>query len=455
MKKLKNTAGRREKQSAISRRGFIKAVGATTAVAMAASVPKLIYQCRNDLKRFSGKNMAFKKVSEDLGKPWFKVWFKTLLANAKKGKIGRDVPAVGPKEARAHLSLWIGASTWNRLSVTYGEGRENEGVLSWNPIAVPPMFRGNPDPNPDPADLTRKVKQMAKFLGANRVGIAKINRKWIYEETCRNEYSSDEPITKKIVFKKVKEPQETETELIIPDSVKYAVVTIIDLNRIITQMGPASADTSAATNMGYSRMGITDIALAEAIRTMGYNAIPAKNGVGMSVPLAIDAGLGQLGRNGLLITPDYGPAVRIGKVLTDMPLIPDKPIDFGVTEFCESCGKCAEHCPGKAISFSKSRTYDPPVLTGNPGALKWYINGKKCLQYWIEAGASCASCQAVCPFTKGSFWGHDVMKSIIDCAPILNPIWVSMDDLFGYGSYRHPQMLWNMEMGPFGIDMSR
>lgn len=461
-----------KEQTGVSRRTFVKTIGASAAAAFATSVPvgrkamgaegkkvdqdcEAIYQCKPELKRFSGKDLAFKKVSEDLGAPWFKVWFKNMLTTVKKGKIGEVVNVKNPEEARAHVSLWVGASTWNRLSEAYGEGCENKGFLSWSPINVPPMFRGNPDPEPDALDLTKKVKQMARFLGANRVGIAKINPKWFFEESCRNQYSADPAITKKIVVKDAKAPEETETELIIPASVKYAVVTVIDLNLLATQIGPASIETSVATNMAYSRMGITDIALAEAIRTMGYNAIPGKNSTGLSVPLAIDAGLGQLGRNGLLVTPDYGPAVRIGKVFTDMPLVPDKPIDFGVTEFCESCGKCAEHCPAKAISFSTERSYEPPVPTGNPGALKWYINGKKCLQYWVESGASCAACQAVCPFSKGGFWGHNVMRRFITGVPQLDSIWVWMDDLFGYGSMRNPDLIWDMKIAPFGIDVSK
>lgn len=413
-----------------------------------------LYECKGDLKRFPERNMAFKRVSEELGRSWFEAWFERLFANYKEAKIGIRTAVKDVKEARAYLGLWNGASTWNRLSVPYGEGHENQGLLSWKPINVPPMLRGNPEPDPDPAELTKKVKQMAIFLGANRVGIAKLNRKWVYEETCRNMYDADPPQTKKIVFKDVQEPEETETELIIPEGVQYAVVTIIDLNRILTQVGPASLATSIATNMAYSRMGITDIALAEAIRMMGYNAIPCKNGTALSIPLAIDAGLGQLGRNGLLITPEYGPAVRIGKVLTDMPLVPDRPIDFGVTEFCQSCKKCAEHCPAGAIPFD-DRTYEPPAETGNPGALKWYINGKKCLRYWIAAGASCASCQAVCPFTKGSFWGHKVIRAFIKYAPALNPLWTPLDDLFGYGRVRDPSIAWGMKMAPFGIDVTK
>jgi len=65
---------------------------------------------------------------------------------------------------------------------------------------------------------------------------------------------------------------------------------------------------------------------------LGYTAIPAGHDAASSILLAIDGGLGQLGRSGLLVTPEYGARVRIAKVRTDMPLIPDKPIDFALTE---------------------------------------------------------------------------------------------------------------------------
>ncbi len=383
-----------------------------------------IYRCKDSLRRFSEKNLAFKKISEELGVPWFEVFLKNLFSQVKESKIGKGVEVEDGLEARAHIAMWMGASTWNRLTSPYGEGHENQGFLTWKPINIPEIFTKNRVPDPDPERLTKFIKQIARFLGASDVGIAEINRVWVFEETCRNIYDPDEPKTKKIVFKDVESPEETEDELIIPESVRFAVVLIFDSNSTMLRVGSASVDTSAATNMGYSRMGITEIALAEAIRTMGYNAIPCKNGTALSVPLAIDAGLGQLGRNGLLITPKYGANVRIGKVLTDLPLVPDRPIDFGVTEFCEKCGRCAEICEAKAIS-GRERTYEPPVETGNPGAFKWYIDGKACLRYWIESGASCSACQAVCPF--------NMVK------------------------YEHvsPKSIWDMEMLPFGIDTKK
>ena len=74
--------------------------------------------------------------------------------------------------------------------------------------------------------------------------------------------------------------------------------------------------------------------------------------------MAVDAGLGELGRNGLLISSGFGPRIRISKVLTDLPLVPDQPVDLGVRKMCEVCGKCAKACPGQAISR------DEPTMEG-------------------------------------------------------------------------------------------
>ncbi|OQX52080.1 MAG: hypothetical protein B5M54_09825 [Candidatus Aminicenantes bacterium 4484_214] len=132
------------------------------------------------------------------------------------------------------------------------------------------------------------------------------------------------------------------------------------------------------------------------MRYLGYRALPAGNEIGLSIPIAIDAGLGELGRMGLLVTPKYGPRVRLAKVITDMPLVPDTPIRFGVTEFCEACHLCARHCPSKAISDGL-RTWEGKSSSNNPGIFKWYIEPEKCYDF---NGFSCSNCKRVCPFNK-------------------------------------------------------
>jgi reductive dehalogenase len=257
------------------------------------------------------------------------------------------------------------------------------------------------------------MKKIATYVGADAVGITRINRKWVYSDKCMNSDSPEPPETKPIVFRDVDLPAETESELILPESVTSAIVFVTVQPRMSTEIGPATFQTMASTSAGYSWSGLTAVSLAEAIRFMGYVAIPCMNETAMSVPLAIDAGLGQLGRLGYLITPWFGPHVRIAKVLTNMPLTHDSPIDFGVTEFCMTCGICAIECPSGAISPDIERSWAPLKAAGpcgNPGARKWYINGKRCLKWWVESGAGCSRCTSVCPYTNltlGSYLGDD------------------------------------------------
>jgi len=439
MRETDDRPGRRP--GAVSRRRFLRTCGGVSVAALGAgqsgalgameetpkreiNEPKFtikaasagaeeIYECKESLARFSGANMAFKKVPEELGAAFSQEFKKEAARHIKNGKIGHGVAVANSAEARAHMALNIAANTWNTIIGPYGENRDNEGFRSWLPLNVPEEMYGNPDPDADADDLAGKIRQIATYCGADRVGITRINRKWVYSEKCVNSDSPAAPVTKAIVFRDVPQPAETESELIIPDSVTNAVVFLTAQPRASTQIGPSTFQTMAGTSLGYSRQGITAVALAEAIRFMGYVAIPCMNETALSIPLAIDAGLGQLGRLGYLISPWFGADMRIGKVLTNMPLTQDSPIDFGVTEFCMQCGICAMECPSGAISPDVERSWAPLEAAGpcgNPGARKWYINGKRCLKWWIESGSGCGRCTAVCPYSQvalGDYYDGD------------------------------------------------
>ena len=143
--------------------------------------------------------------------------------------------------------------------------------------------------------------------------------------------------------------------------------------------------------------------LGEFIRNLGYTAIQCGNDTGLSVPLAIDAGLGQLGRHGLLITPQFGSRIRLCKIFTDLPLHADQPIDFGVTTFCRQCKRCAEACEVDAISMDDEPTFTPTCKSNNPGVLKWPVNAERCYEFWCDNGGDCSTCIAVCPYTRRTF----------------------------------------------------
>lgn len=258
-------------------------------------------------------------------------------------------------------------------------------------------------------------------------------------------------MAKAIVFSDdVDAPVITDKAKIFPRSMNRVIVMAFEMDEGGINTGGRTHMVStlgeAAAQNGYSRMAFTSACLANFIRQLGYNAIPMGNDHSLSIPMAVDAGLGELGRNGVLITPKYGPRVRLAKVMTDMPLIPDAPISFGVTEFCEICGKCAELCPGDAISEGK-RTFDAPP-SGIAGLYHWPVDGDKCFAYWSEVGGSCYNCIRVCPFNKPESWLHEATRILIGAkSGTIDKILLKMDDAAGYGSVKgdDPADFWDKD----------
>jgi len=156
-------------------------------------------------------------------------------------------------------------------------------------------------------------------------------------------------------------------------------------------------EASAATALAYSKMAILSSSLAKYIRALGYPAIPCGNDSAQSIPLAIDAGLGELGRNGLMLSPEFGPRQRLCKVFTDLPLIPDRPIDFGIQSYCETCHACASACPADAIRW-EDRTTEQTSISNREGILRWPVNVARCYLFWQENGMDCSNCIAACPW---------------------------------------------------------
>jgi len=289
-------------------------------------------------------------------------------------------------------------------------------------------------------EATLAVRHAGLFFGASLAGVAELNPLWLYshhfvptqedrERTIPVHYEGDR-------F------EQTDEAWYIPRSMNRVVALAFeeDYHAIANSPGRLA---SAATGNGYSRMAVTSSQLSDFIRGLGYRALPAGNGVGLSIPIAIDAGLGQLGRMGLLVTPKYGPRVRLAKVITDMPLLPDAPIDFGVTEFCEACMLCADDCPSESITKGP-KTWEGQSGSNHPGSHKWYTKVEGCYDF---NGFSCSNCKRVCPFNKpNNSWLHRMIRGMIEGRIVgADRVMVQLDQASGYGGQAQDTEFWEMD----------
>lgn len=345
----------------------------------------------NMYRRFSVRRQAFTTLGEkDTGQVGMYLSLEKMFA-----RMGENIQNNAQGKSQLDYALDNGANTLNMLLGTYG--MPNCQFLQWAPMYVPEfMLQRRIDLSPE--EMTRQVKEAAFLYGSDLVGITRLDKKWVYE--------SD--LYKPFIFEDIKAPTEREDAFVIPCSVNRAVVLALAMNEKFISTSP-DVLASTAASLGYSRMGITAVSLAEYIRSLGYNAIPCMNDTALSVPLAVDAGLGELGRHGLLLTPEYGSNVRLCKVLTDMPLIADSPVNFGMTAFCRQCLACARECPPGVISTGES-AFEGVCENNNPGVKKWFIHAEGCLKFWQKNGTGCANCISSCPFT----WGF-LSEQCMDC----------------------------------------
>ncbi|MHA1985800.1 MAG: reductive dehalogenase [Promethearchaeota archaeon] len=251
-------------------------------------------------------------------------------------------------------------------------------------------------------DLTNYIKKAAKFYGASLVGIADVNDKWTYKTGFKRPDEISEAEAKHDIREGTAAGSIYEQPIELPEGINKVIVMAIEMDQYGISTAPAQPAAAAAA-LAYSKMAFVIACLGEFIRNLGYRAIQCGNDTALSIPLAIDAGLGALGRLGLLITPEYGPRVRICKVYTDLPLISDNPNSKfinKITKFCRNCLKCAESCVTKAISNEKYPTFKGYNISNNPGVKKYYIDGEKCFEFWVENSSDCGNCIAVCPFSK-------------------------------------------------------
>lgn len=309
------------------------------------------YEIVDELKSFPKRMTAFSRMR----------WDKTCIGYGRKGKSQKQIIAEG-KPGYSRIDFALKSASW-KIESTVGYSKDSKGTASRKIAQYEPQ---------DVSEFTKKVKNAAKLYGAALVGICQLNPLWLYAN------DQGEPVS-------------------IPKEADKAIVIAVEMEKEWIALSPTAA-SAAATGNGYSKMAFTAACMSEFLQRLGWQAIPCGNDTVLSIPLAIDAGLGECGRNGLLITQEFGPRVRLCKVFTDAPLRIDKPIEFGVSEFCETCMKCAQNCPPQAISHGE-RSVEGVCPSNSSGVLKWYVHAEKCLNFWRVNGVDCSNCIRSCPFS--------------------------------------------------------
>ncbi|MBN2728876.1 MAG: hypothetical protein JXR53_06590 [Bacteroidales bacterium] len=261
------------------------------------------------------------------------------------------------------------------------------------------------DPAPVKKDVDAKqlsgyIKAWSKKLGAVDCGITELKDYHTYSKLGRSHnYGSDCKLDH-----------------------KYAIAFTVEMNKDMMAAAPAGS-TVMESAFQYLNAGSIAMQLAYFLRSLGYESLAHIDGrYEVIAPIvAKDAGLGELGRMGLLMTPKLGSRVRIGVVTTNAPLNIDK-ATFApdVIDFCRICKKCADCCPGKAISHSDRKNIN--------GDIRWQIAQEECFRYWTICGTDCGRCMAVCPYSHPNNFLHNFVRKGLRNSYLFRRFALKMDD---------------------------
>ncbi|PLW92978.1 MAG: hypothetical protein C0592_07970 [Marinilabiliales bacterium] len=256
----------------------------------------------------------------------------------------------------------------------------------------------------DAKQLTRYLKSWSKKLGAVDCGITELKDYHTYSKLGRkHNYGNDCTLDH-----------------------KYAIAFTVEMDKDMMAAAPAGS-TVMESGLQYMNAGSIAMQLASFLRNIGYESLAHIDGrYEVIAPLvAKDAGLGELGRMGLLMTPNLGPRVRIGVVTTNAPLNIDSPTFApDVIDFCRICKKCADCCPGKAISHQDREDIN--------GDIRWQINQEECFKYWTVCGTDCGRCMAVCPYSHPNNLLHNFVRKGLKNSYLFRRFALKMDN-FLYG----------------------
>lgn len=396
----------------------------------------------DQVKRYDERNTCRGGLVKYVGQEKLDLWSKTEKANLdrylKENKPGYTLKDVALKEATG-----VGSGSQAFL------GPADKDITT-------PDKRGVPKYTASPEEAAQVVTAALRHVGAATVGFVELD-----PNTTEKLVYVNDPDGKELVFADVDQPSEDEKRRVIPRKARWVIVYTVQMS-LETMLRSPTTLASQTTSLTYTRNRNIQWRLQTFLRNLGYMALgeASTNALAIAPAFGVMAGLGELSRYNRLLTPEYGPMVRVFKMITDLPLAPTKPINAGIMEFCKACKLCAEACPSKALSMDDEPSWEVKGGWNNPGHKAFFEDSTKCREFQrMVAGTNCGICFAVCPFaSKDKALVHQVAYSLIANVPAANGLVKTMHDLT-YGipdlngkPMRDPEAWWKMDLPDYGID---
>ena len=303
----------------------------------------------------------------------------------------------------------------NPLSAALKDIIDHISLMESTPVA------GQQAPIPqEPEILTRHIKAAGYFLKADLMGACRV------PDTAY--YSHDKQGN--------------------PIEPRYENAIIIVMRKDLQAMHASSGKDwmgDPISFQAYQHLGMVAETLANYIRRLGWEASPQygpsfvdRYSVQLP-PLLLAAGIGEVSRVGIILNPFLGLGYKAAAVLTDMPIVPDMPIDFGLQRFCQSCKICAENCPSRAISTGDKVMYN--------GYETWKLDTRRCASFNFtnKKGTMCNRCVKSCPWSNPSTWPHNLVRTMVLHSPIAQTIAIRAAYMLKPGK-DHPDEKWWFDM---------
>lgn len=287
------------------------------------------------------------------------------------------------------------------LSAAQKDVIDHIALIENNPVAA------NKAPIPQkPEILTHHIKSFGYFLKADVMGTCKVPPSAYYSHDKQGN----------------------------PIDVRYENAVVIVMRKELKAIHASTGHDwmgDPISFQSYQHLGMVAETIANYIRRLGWDA-SAQYGPSfvnrytvMLPPLLLAAGIGEVSRAGIILNPYLGLAFKAAVVLTDMPLVPDQPIDFGLQRFCQDCKICAQNCPSKAISMGDKVIYN--------GYETWKLNTQRCASFNFtnKKGTMCNACVKSCPWSNPSTWPHDLVRGLVMNVPFTRKFAIKAARLLG------------------------